>query len=1048
MNKSCLFYWPLLAASMSLSLFACQPTQAPTGSKPLTQTSNLLDPHNTQPTQQAFRIQDWVTDTGRYRGVDGLSSLNIQLDFQNTTARSPNSVSVDMGTPAVPDRPEYQPTYNIFFSDYILDANAHQVPTRGFLIYSDYMLQPVSGQDTSFSTGMNFIAYMESTDGIHFNFVQGSQGQLHYQYGAPDSVLHGNIGSCQFGEVGDLAFDFDYTQSTLSLDSDNKTFTTNLIITNGAGTKSHGLSPWQCSYQCSPQNGGAYNEQCSGTVHVGGNIAMEGHLNFTEPTQLVLQPTPNIFSTNRDVNGGTSFYAGNLPWDQLWRITLPDYNGQPLVIQQAGSSGGFVTGWSGEKYGSPWAPYGQFTPQTFYQDGTYPVTMDSDHGQHLNTTVRIDSTAPKIDEPVLKVLQDGRRQVLITVKDPLVNGVRAGLDASQFKNGFISVDGRNTSIKYKQIDENTVQVIAEYLPNPKPTPTPSARPSSGPSSYPSGIPSYDPSSNPTPVPTPTPWQDPDLSFEDELTFQIGFDAYDKVYNHTPYAMDFNPPNLKLILDYPYFSPNNDGIKDDVSFHVVDEDPTEDWTLQIKGNGAGVVKTLTGHGSKDLIWDGKNESGQVQPKGKYNLILTGKKQNGWRRSQSIKSVWLELTPPAIILSSMKIHSDRTIELKGHVTGASPYFDYNSLTPDYKNDLTVSGSSVIHNGNAFTIISRNLNFTQSYIGRFISGDTTVTAKVFSCFDGCVKSNDKSDNPEGEGEVDSAVEDPGSFTIASANQAGGFSILSQPYNGDPFAFKSAWGWYVMSFGPKSTQYELKLIARYPHPYGEPILDFQNGLQKLTLTSKQTNQEVFSKRFEGTHHSNSALEFVPAAPGQKAWVIAKYNWNGRGNDGNYLPNGDYILQGNGYIELMDGLLVPGKPQGKDRFSYITCLNDTLKRRAESELIKPNGQPGNGKHGPAWTDADAFARANKRFASAPLGQPQGRFGSVAEVQEAMKLAEYVCPGASYWFPLPQPSHSLVFFPDMSSIRPATHVWVQVDAQPDLQGNYIVHAYPGINPER
>lgn len=652
MGKSRQFWGPLLAGSISLSLFACQLAQSPTGSKPLTQSPNLLDSKTTQPSQPGFRTQDWVTDTGRYRGADGLTHLNIQVDFQNSTARSPNNVSIDMGTPAVPGRPEYEPTYNIFFSDYILDANGHQVPTRGFLIYSDYMLPSVTGINTNFASSMNFFAYMESSDGIHFRFIEGSQGRFYYQYGAPDAVEHGNIGVCTFGETGDLTFDFDYGHSTLTLNSDNKTFTTNLIMANGIGTKSHGMSPWQCTYQCSPQNGGAYNEQCGETAKMAGTISMEGHLNFTEPTQMILKPIPDIFSTNPDAHGGnTDFYVGNLPPDQIWRLTLPNYNGAPLTVQQNGSVGdGYILGWYGEKSGSPWNPKFQFNnTQTFYQDGTYPVDLVSDHGQHLSTSVRIDSTAPKISDPVLKILPDGRRQILITVKDPEVKGVRAGLDAGKFRNGFISIaDVRNANITFKQVDDNTVQAVAEYLPNPKPTPTPSSMPSSGPSGNPSSMPSSGPSGNPssTPVPTPTatPWQDPDVGFEDESPFQIGFDAYDKVFNHTPYAMDFNPPNLKLLVDYPHFSPDNDGIIDTISYHVVNDTPAENWSLQIKNNGGNIVKTISGYGSEDLIWDGKNESGQVQPEGKYKLVLTSKKQNGLRRSQSVKNVWLDITKP--------------------------------------------------------------------------------------------------------------------------------------------------------------------------------------------------------------------------------------------------------------------------------------------------------------------------------------------------------------------------------------------------------------------
>jgi len=212
-KKTQFYFIPLLAGT--LSLISCQPAQTPTGSKVASPAAQLTN-KNLKPGERGFKIQDWVINSGAHRGPDGMTSLNVQLDFLHTTARSPNTATIDMGTPVVYGAPEYEPIYNIFFSDYMLDANGHQLPRRGFLIFDANVLPSVSGQDETYSVRMHFDAFIESTDGIHFHFVGDTKGNVSYGYGAPDAVEHGNIGVCHFGETGDIGFQLDLNRSTLT----------------------------------------------------------------------------------------------------------------------------------------------------------------------------------------------------------------------------------------------------------------------------------------------------------------------------------------------------------------------------------------------------------------------------------------------------------------------------------------------------------------------------------------------------------------------------------------------------------------------------------------------------------------------------------------------------------------------------------------------------------------------------------------------------------------------------------------------------------------
>ncbi|CAN5908827.1 hypothetical protein BH23GEM7_BH23GEM7_23990 [soil metagenome] len=96
---------------------------------------------------------------------------------------------------------------------------------------------------------------------------------------------------------------------------------------------------------------------------------------------------------------------------------------------------------------------------------------------------------------------------------------------------------------------------------------------------------------------------------------------------------------------------------------------------------------------------------------------------------------------------------------------------------------------------------------------------------------------------------------------------------------------------------------------------------------------------------------------------------------------------------------------------------------RPEPDLL------GSGRHGLEWKDSNATKRAQD------TGNPQGKFGSVQDVQYAVDRAADLGPGNQGFFPLPADNRSRIFMPD-GSVQPATRIFVLV------RRDGSVHAYP------
>src|SRR5438046_1293350 len=92
--------------------------------------------------------------------------------------------------------------------------------------------------------------------------------------------------------------------------------------------------------------------------------------------------------------------------------------------------------------------------------------------------------------------------------------------------------------------------------------------------------------------------------------------------------------MDLRVDNPYFSPNGDGLHDNLFFMPVlkSEWDVARWRLEITSTKDKLVQRYTGAGFSSLIqWDGKDRKGNILPEGEYHATLSA-----WGPGFKIKS----------------------------------------------------------------------------------------------------------------------------------------------------------------------------------------------------------------------------------------------------------------------------------------------------------------------------------------------------------------------------------------------------------------------------
>ncbi len=106
--------------------------------------------------------------------------------------------------------------------------------------------------------------------------------------------------------------------------------------------------------------------------------------------------------------------------------------------------------------------------------------------------------------------------------------------------------------------------------------------------------------------------------------------------------------LEIDLAMPAFSPNGDGVLDEMVFPVAIDvgGSLVDWNAEVRDAEARVKRTLSGPAPvpQPLRFDGRNDEGAVIAEGDYTLVLSARYANGSTRVVSSPPFRLDVTPP--------------------------------------------------------------------------------------------------------------------------------------------------------------------------------------------------------------------------------------------------------------------------------------------------------------------------------------------------------------------------------------------------------------------
>ena len=114
------------------------------------------------------------------------------------------------------------------------------------------------------------------------------------------------------------------------------------------------------------------------------------------------------------------------------------------------------------------------------------------------------------------------------------------------------------------------------------------------------------------------------------------------------VIDTATRRLEIDVAMPAFSPNGDGVLDEMSFPVTIDagDMLLDWTAEVRDADERLMRTMSGRGPvpQPLRFDGHDDEGGVIAEGAYTLVLSARYANGSTRVVSSPPFRLDVTPP--------------------------------------------------------------------------------------------------------------------------------------------------------------------------------------------------------------------------------------------------------------------------------------------------------------------------------------------------------------------------------------------------------------------
>ncbi|MGF7108749.1 FlgD immunoglobulin-like domain containing protein [Treponema pedis] len=141
-------------------------------------------------------------------------------------------------------------------------------------------------------------------------------------------------------------------------------------------------------------------------------------------------------------------------------------------------------------------------------------------------------------------------------------------------------------------------------------------------------------------------------------------AVDKAKNKTEKTLsniivDTNKPSINISINKKAFSPKSDSNKTiEFTPSIPFTNGLTEWIIEVKNESGNTVKTFLGNSKKieKITFDGKDNSEQILPEGKYKAFISAKYINGYNPKTETPTFTLDITPPdAEVSVSEKIFS---------------------------------------------------------------------------------------------------------------------------------------------------------------------------------------------------------------------------------------------------------------------------------------------------------------------------------------------------------------------------------------------------------
>ncbi|POQ98287.1 hypothetical protein AU468_13810 [Alkalispirochaeta sphaeroplastigenens] len=120
-----------------------------------------------------------------------------------------------------------------------------------------------------------------------------------------------------------------------------------------------------------------------------------------------------------------------------------------------------------------------------------------------------------------------------------------------------------------------------------------------------------------------------------------------------FVLDITPPRLSVVAEDTIFSPNGDGRKDTIAF-IQDTEEALWWEGRIENAFGEVTRTFRWEGrpAERLLWDGRSGQGTPLPDGEYRYVLTGQDRAGNRASSRPITFTLDTRETPVFVSSSR------------------------------------------------------------------------------------------------------------------------------------------------------------------------------------------------------------------------------------------------------------------------------------------------------------------------------------------------------------------------------------------------------------